>query len=591
MSAPRFLYVAVYDPLAVSSGIEELDELYRLVVISVSGEIDATMLIQHIGMLRGMTLFHEAYNGLKHNTDIEVILASTTITDIDAGKYHVITELTLTDSLAVQQATVLVKQSISNYTLLYGDGEDVMNRTIKNVNPDNTDNSESTENDLCIYWNSFLSLFNAGGITDIVPWSNKLNPCGALSMIPSQQLYRRSALGGIDFTVDCAAAVVFYTGKATVKNYGARYLKVFDNSIEKNGLISLYNLLEFLDYNGNIDALNEDLAVSSVYSIPVVLSNPVPPDSDDASNGNSLYGFFNPFNFDPREYYPQNLDPRALDPRQYGAQALNPLTITNKLVVLPLTNTVSTIGTWINGEHPTESSNNEDSTNDAGDNDEGDVESESSNGTYIIGLMGDESITKRIVNIPSNGNLKPFHLVLYTNEDHLFAVLIEYDNPGLNSPSFYEDLAFQFDSSLGMSRSVMTLNSLHELVADPNILYVICNNNEGSMRTSLPFLGPPAITYLHEQLIELGSESSPTDTEFLHKFRSNRSNDWTIYRIAYNDSIIFILRNHHRGNAVSTNRSRQAAATQVMAPAESIGIFEALGDDVKLWLSTLQDDV
>ncbi|KAG7192407.1 uncharacterized protein KQ657_001806 [Scheffersomyces spartinae] len=570
MSAPKLLYVAVYDPMAVASGIEELEELYRHVVVSMSGEVDSNALIQHIGMLRGMTLFHEAFKGANElDAKIEVSLSSSTIIDLDAGEHHVIVEVSLTDSFAVQQATVIIKRAITNYTLLCGEKQ--QNDTLK------------------LYWDSFLALFNTGGVTDVLPWCNRLNPSGALSMIPSRDVYRRSALGGIDFNgVECSAAIVFYTGKTTVKNYGARYLRTHGIGMpDKSSVIWLYNMLEFLDYNGNLSAIQEGLTVDRFYSVPSG-DTAAGSDAGAASTDNSssaMYGFLNPLNFDPREYYP--------DPRQLSAQALNPLTITNKFVVLPFSSTMSTIGSWINGE-PTNAENHEQVNGQEGnENDD-----ENSTGSFLIGLMKDDSssITKRTIHVPCNGTFKPFQLVLYLSDDHLFAVLFEPGTPGLSNPSFYEDLASQFDSSLGMSKSVMTFNSIQDLVADPNILYVICNIHEGSIRTSLPFLGPPAITYLHEQLIELGTESSsPSDTEFLHKFRSNRSNDWTIYRITYNDSVIFILLNHHRGTVVSGSGGNRPVTGRQLTPTTTldeggIGLFEALGDDVKQWLSSLQND-
>lgn len=115
-----------------------------------------------------------------------------------------------------------------------------------------------------------------------------------------------------------------------------------------------------------------------------------------------------------------------------------------------------------------------------------------------------------------------------------------------------------------------------------------------------------ALYYLHDQLSNIFQPTFFENQlhEFFHKFTSNKLNDWMFYYIKYQDKYIIIMKNKSK-NTTSTLTNNQLSASVPPTIERSIvnrisegvldyaklGFLENLGDDVKYWLGTQQEDL
>lgn len=564
---------------------------------------------------------------------------------------------------------------------------------------------EALKDMLTDYWTGFISAYNNQyfNIPPGLVWPNSLNYKGFLGLIPNshttKRTYKKSSLSfsqSIKAEIDQIlqqpyneeteskipkGVIVSCFNKSNIKKYGLIYSNIaFDKTINtekflKDSLIDIYNWLEFHDYHNKL----ETESLTSSNSKGLFSTNLEFPEvaSDATSTMTSEEGTYS-----------------ALD-------MLSPRNIASNLVILPLNYTVNSIsslgsqiktigiGSTLEESNVTEragwlpvpsifkslslgggtAENEEQIPSNASL--EGEEDDDEDSGHFLIGTKVNEfnhqkEIYRKLVYLNTNvsdlqGNYTQreleYLLVVYGKDDIYITLVYDSSNPELDNVDFYEELAEDTlipsineinNSILGgsmMGGSVASLKSLKGILTtddiDSDFFFVAYDGDEGSIKSSLPFLPiikvnldeplnksvvryQSAIYYLHDQLASIFLMQSNKDffsnnmmNEYFHKFTSNKLNDWMFYFIKHNNKYIIVIKNHNH-NAKSAKRKSVTAiraqslvsspATVASDPSNNIannvngpgllnritdgvadyahlGFLDNLGDDVKYWLA------
>ncbi|CUM46302.1 uncharacterized protein AC631_02445 [Debaryomyces fabryi] len=309
-------------------------------------------------------------------------------------------------------------------------------------------------------------------------------------------------------------------------------------------------------------------------------------------------------------------------------------------------------------------------------NDETDDESD---GYFIIGLSKDANsnniITKRLVYLNSvvqknDGELtinkREYLIIVYALNKIIFTLVYDSSLNELNQEAFYTNLSkvilyplIEELNTVLMNGSIIgnsvgslprSLDSLRinngktyispglETDQNQNFYFIIYDNNEGWVKSSLPYLPllspslnamsenesqlnksniryKSAIFHLHDQLSDIFIAQRNNDffkgdnmNEFFHKFNSSRHFDWMFYYIKYNNRFIVIIKSRNRNHritpkrnttaiskkpnthepvsSIATNQQNRNMVLQQLTDYAHLGFLNNLGDDVKLWLES-----
>lgn len=255
-------------------------------------------------------------------------------------------------------------------------------------------------------------------------------------------------------------------------------------------------------------------------------------------------------------------------------------------------------------------------------------------GEFIIGLQSDGSILRQVVYLKTTDSTYQEHqLVTYHKDDIYVTLVCESSDPKLDLSGFYKSLETsllnpiieQIETvAMGGSMLQTSVNSIRSLYVpndiDQDFFYITCNPKQRNFQSSLPYLPHlsnmnsdtltkyqlTALYYLHDQLSNIFQPIFFENQlhEFFHKFTSNKLNDWMFYYIKYQDKYIIIMKNKSK-NTTSTLTNNQLSASVPPTIERSIvnrisegvldyaklGFLENLGDDVKYWLGTQQEDL
>lgn len=310
------------------------------------------------------------------------------------------------------------------------------------------------------------------------------------------------------------------------------------------------------------------------------------------------------------------------------AQLLNPSNFTETLVVLPLTYSVSGIKSlgvavneqisgvtlWWPGSVPaiTETSDLE-------------PEDPARSGRFITGLR------PLLLYLPLtedvDGTAHEYLLVLYQEGHALLAFMYDSGLEQLGHADFYSRLHHHtcepivdmllecVNTATGaLSSSIgslpVPLSGGASIAPDIDFFFVVYDSVEKSYQSSLPPLGHElplrglrtALFYLHDQLVDhfvvksAGRVFSPTSEveEHLHKFSSNRANDWLFYLIHHKHKRIVVIRNYNKNKPKPEPKVADETYLHLLADSvydyTHLGFLDSLGDDVKLWLEGLRRD-
>ena len=383
--------------------------------------------------------------------------------------------------------------------------------------------------------------------------------------------------------------------------------------VSQDGLISIYNWLEYNEYHGTLDNLKK------LEELQYHISSNLPDVSIDDSNS---------YSFDI----------------SLGLKVLNPVNLTNTLVISPLNYTVSSVieganasKNWMNMSQifknmtlgvnePEQSANVTDESHE--DNEEEEEDEQENSGEFIVGLQPDGTILKKTVYLTSNeGDFQEYRLIILKKDDFYITFIVDSNETQVDVPTFYTEIQTdifipvveQFET-LMLNGSVLqsSITSLKTLYLpneiDQEFFYIIYDPKQQNIQSSLPYLPYVgelevdnlvkyqimAIYYLHDQLSKIFNFLFFNNqlNEFFHKFTSNKLNDWMFYYFRYRERYIIVIKNRSKH---VTNNSNPNALPPVVEKSilnkisegvldyATLGFLENLGDDVKYWLGTQQE--
>lgn len=427
-----------------------------------------------------------------------------------------------------------------------------------------------------------------------------------------------------------SGVLINYFNLKLPKRHGVVYMNTIGNKyIDNDGLIDIYNWLEYNQYHDNLSNLNNGGVLSSNLSVASS-----PPQEGENQDGNTSDGTADTqFGFDV----------------SLGLRVLNPVNLTNNLVISPINYTVSTVmeGTQVSNwlampqfiKKLTVGDDNEtaelppDQTADINENRSEEDEDDLS-GEFIIGLQSDGSILRQVIYLKTTDSIYQEHqLVTYHKDDIYVTLVCESSDPKLDLSGFYKSLETsllnpiieQIETvAMGGSMLQTSVNSIRSLYVpndiDQDFFYITCNPKQRNFQSSLPYLPHlsnmnsdtltkyqlTALYYLHDQLSNIFQPTFFENQlhEFFHKFTSNKLNDWMFYYIKYQDKYIIIMKNKSKNTtSVLTNNQLSASVPPTIERSivnrisegvldyTKLGFLENLGDDVKYWLGTQQEDL
>lgn len=586
------------------------------------------------------------------------------------------------------------------------------------------------------YWQGFLDSYELENymFPADLKWPNTMNYQGFLGLLgqkanlESSKTYKKSSVGlsyaarneineiirnklPNDTDGDIPKGLIIsYFNKSIPKKYGVIYMNNSEiegsddgeeEVIEREAIVDIYQWLEYHDYHDKLDSVtlsnskNPKEFFTSSEAIKKRISTSFGMTSPKLSSGNEWNDITSKFT-------------------PYSAlELLNPISLTNNLVILPLNYTVNsaiTFGGSMAGITMTGSENvnlqenngswmsvpyylnpfgrsteaREENTTDIEANEqEIDIEAEDNDdepedlGEYVIGLKknentGDNFIYTRPVYLDtkirtrdSNAikcEKREYLLVIYRKDDIYITLIYDSSYFGISEPKFYQELmsrtlepaaeAIQSyllgGSILGNSFELLPrsingdLGARHsaEQTPDNDFFFVAFNEKDNLIQSSLPYLPIPlideatgdqfnsrlnkitlkylgAIFHLHDQLIDLFITKSKEEffngssgiNEYLHKFNSNKMNDWMFYYVKYPKRYVIIIENrHHKSKKKETSPNAKprpssfigselqqqqlddgngyffSNITDSVYDYANLGFLENLGDDVKIWL-------
>ena len=654
-SLPHINYIIIFNPTFVSPKAESDEELIKQIIVFLQGkdlpesQFSQIEQLKLIGLLRGIESLCESFSNSttstttgKKPTILKSLDSSTVMIELESN-YFLVCNITISSQINDQTVNGINQQLLKSIMQSQQYFE-LFNKSI-----DYTYNQYGInylQDSLKSFWRNFLTMFNSQSITipisptSSINWFNGLNYQGFLGLLPYTQYKKSSIIINQQIREDIelfmnhnksvSGVLINYFNLKLPKRHGVVYMNTIGNKyIDNDGLIDIYNWLEYNQYHDNLSNLNNGGVLSSNLSVASS-----PPQEGENQDGNASDGTTDTqFGFDV----------------SLGLRVLNPVNLTNNLVISPINYTVSTVmeGTQVSNwlampqfiKKLTVGDDNEtaelppDQTADINENRSEEDEDDLS-GEFIIGVQSDGSILRQVVYLKTTDSTYQEHqLVTYHKDDIYVTLVCESSDPKLDLSGFYKSLETsllnpiieQIETvAMGGSMLQTSVNSIRSLYVpndiDQDFFYITCNPKQRNFQSSLPYLPHltnmnsdtltkyqlTALYYLHDQLSNIFQPIFFENQlhEFFHKFTSNKLNDWMFYYIKYQDKYIIIMKNKSK-NTTSTLTNNQLSASVPPTIERSIvnrisegvldyaklGFLENLGDDVKYWLGTQQEDL
>lgn len=654
-SLPHINYIIIFNPTFVSPKAESDEELIKQIIVFLQGkdlpesQFSQIEQLKLIGLLRGIESLGESFSNSttstttgKKPTILKSLDSSTVMIELESN-YFLACNITISSQINDQTVNGINQQLLKSIMQSQRYFE-LFNKSI-----DYTYNQYGInylQDSLKSFWQNFLTMYNFQSIKipispiSSINWFNGLNYQGFLGLLPYTQYKKSSIIINQQIREDIelfmndnksvSGVLINYFNLKLPKRHGVVYMNTIGNKyVDNDGLIDIYNWLEYNQYHDNLSNLNNGGVLSSNLSVASS-----PPQEGENQDGNASDGTTDTqFGFDV----------------SLGLRVLNPVNLTNNLVISPINYTVSTVmeGTQVSNwlampqfiKKLTVGDDNEtaelppDQTADINENRSEEDEDDFS-GEFIIGLQSDGSILRQVIYLKTTDSTYQEHqLVTYHKDDIYVTLVCESSDPKLDLSGFYKSLETsllnpiieQIETvALGGSMLQTSVNSIRSLYVpndiDQDFFYITCNPKQRNFQSSLPYLPHltnmnsdtltkyqlMALYYLHDQLSNIFQPIFFENQlhEFFHKFTSNKLNDWMFYYIKYQDKYIIIMKNKSK-NTTSTLTNNQLSASVPPTIERSIvnrisegvldyaklGFLENLGDDVKYWLGTQQEDL
>lgn len=654
-SLPHINYIIIFNPTFVSPKAESDEELIKQIIVFLQGkdlpesQFSQIEQLKLIGLLRGIESLGKSFSNSttstttgKKPTILKSLDSSTVMIELESN-YFLACNITISSQINDQTVNGINQQLLKSIMQSQRYFE-LFNKSI-----DYTYNQYGInylQDSLKSFWQNFLTMYNFQSIKipispiSSINWFNGLNYQGFLGLLPYTQYKKSSIIINQQIREDIelfmndnksvSGVLINYFNLKLPKRHGVVYMNTIGNKyVDNDGLIDIYNWLEYNQYHDNLSNLNNGGVLSSNLSVASS-----PPQEGENQDGNASDGTTDTqFGFDV----------------SLGLRVLNPVNLTNNLVISPINYTVSTVmeGTQVSNwlampqfiKKLTVGDDNEtaelppDQTADINENRSEEDEDDFS-GEFIIGLQSDGSILRQVIYLKTTDSTYQEHqLVTYHKDDIYVTLVCESSDPKLDLSGFYKSLETsllnpiieQIETvALGGSMLQTSVNSIRSLYVpndiDQDFFYITCNPKQRNFQSSLPYLPHltnmnsdtltkyqlTALYYLHDQLSNIFQPIFFENQlhEFFHKFTSNKLNDWMFYYIKYQDKYIIIMKNKSK-NTTSTLTNNQLSASVPPTIERSIvnrisegvldyaklGFLENLGDDVKYWLGTQQEDL
>ena len=654
-SLPHINYIIIFNPTFVSPKAESDEELIKQIIVFLQGkdlpesQFSQIEQLKLIGLLRGIESLGESFSNSttstttgKKPTILKSLDSSTVMIELESN-YFLACNITISSQINDQTVNGINQQLLKSIMQSQRYFE-LFNKSI-----DYTYNQYGInylQGSLKSFWRNFLTMFNSQSITipisptSSINWFNGLNYQGFLGLLPYTQYKKSSIIINQQIREDIelfmndnksvSGVLINYFNLKLPKRHGVVYMNTIGNKyIDNDGLIDIYNWLEYNQYHDNLSNLNNGGVLSSNLSVASS-----PPQEGENQDGNTSDGTADTqFGFDV----------------SLGLRVLNPVNLTNNLVISPINYTVSTVmeGTQVSNwlampqfiKKLTVGDDNEtaelppDQTADINENRSEEDEDDLS-GEFIIGLQSDGSILRQVIYLKTTDSIYQEHqLVTYHKDDIYVTLVCESSDPKLDLSGFYKSLETsllnpiieQIETvAMGGSMLQTSVNSIRSLYVpndiDQDFFYITCNPKQRNFQSSLPYLPHlsnmnsdtltkyqlTALYYLHDQLSNIFQPIFFENQlhEFFHKFTSNKLNDWMFYYIKYQDKYIIIMKNKSKNTtSVLTNNQLSASVPPTIERSivnrisegvldyAKLGFLENLGDDVKYWLGTQQEDL
>lgn len=673
---PEINYITLFNPTWVDDNDESLDNLSKQILFFITpdlndeNELDNEQLdkrkgeqLNVVGLLRGSCSLAREFGNSKSSVTVLVTGAAIVVIEIEKN-YELACSIALPPFLCERHELIRIQI------------ESLIRRAHRTFNLLNPLFGKLKElfcgAEMCSYlqnyWFQFMVNFNEASKVPFGPrllgWPNRMNHQGVFEFLPNNN-YRKSCVkvpdslsGDLEdivrqFSLQPTGYFVVNYSKAMPKKYGLIYSKMdwTDDVIEKEAMVDLYNLLEFLEYHGGLvaDRLGKRNPLSNLFTqLDTTSVHLLEAEEEEEEEEENL------------TLAPFNLNPAA------AIGMLHPVNITNNLVIQPLNNTVNglkSLGLAVNGLLPATptwwgfgSFGSSAPSMPQNPTEDEDVQSRDESGSFIIGVNGDDTLTRFLIYLPTvtgdRTEIREYLLVLYAHEEVVQGFIFDSGLEQLGQKSFYEELkwdvceqtmeifreCFQISSGgIGLNTSISSLpNPLKTIISgksaesqtaqyedvDSDFFFIIYDTKDHSYQSSLPYLpiSVPmvdgevvklaqslnnAMFHLHDQLADhfvvksAGRVFTPLSVvnEHLHKFSSNKNNSWLFYSIRHKNKAIVIIRNFntkHKQPNTARNVPRLEAAngylnqlSESVHDYASLGFLDTLGEDVKVWLEKL----
>lgn len=547
-------YLSIFNPQLIPDNAESNEELSKQLLIFISssendeGELSQSEKLNLIGLIRGIDCFGASFlpsptsNGPRH-TIIKSSKSSIIILELEPD-YYIACSTTQVDQAKSHFISQQLIKLILEANRIFG----FLNMSLDKIKQEY--DIDVLKSILRQHWLGFMQHYNNQfyKIPKGLKWPNYLNYRGFLGLLKSDSImpiakkssilmapHLRNEVGqwlsNEQDELSPIGIVVSYFGKMNPKQYGlihgqTRYNPQIGDVISYESLIDIYNWLEYHDYQNKLDSESLCSTIASdLFKTNLSIINPDVVEQD-------------------------NQEPMV--DLTLGLNMLNPINLTNNLIILPFNYTVTSVMSQFTGETestPVDSGSNEQSwlsmppfirsyvanentatesengaqvgnTNDLQDEDvdeDNEDEEEEQLGEYLIGLQTGnilQRITRRLVYLPTrtkgeDDNIEliqqEYQLVVYTKDDIYITLIYKTSSTNqLENVEFYNELQHdillptiqeiqtQIISGSLINTSISSLKSIAGLLPpgdiDQEFFYVIFDPERSSFQTSLPYL-------------------------------------------------------------------------------------------------------
>lgn len=659
-TTPKLKYITIFNPDYVTGKGELNEELIQQVFCFITDNLEGDILeankpeqIRTIGLIQALDgLPHDFINKKKNNgANIIHISKSTIIVKRLEGNFTIACSISMPEDgikheAINQQMIQLINKSYVFFRFL----NTSFGNLVENYNVSILKNLMSE------HWTGFLNNYNSENFKfpPTVKWPNSLNYGGFLGFFDkfsdeSKTLFKRSSFElnyNMKYEIDQILDPTQYAGhvgpkgfiiscfdKTVPKKYGMIHCKtLFDDGIQDNpiletSMIDLYNFLEYYDCHEKLNTKDlVKLSNDDLFSSPQVMKQNI---NIEITEEHEVEGTEHSF---------------LRDSTNYAIDILNPINLTNNLVVLPINYTMNSMmnlrihkdTSWLklpsylrfgaNEEEPLDIINEE----------------PLDDGSFLIGSVKNTSETSNGANIVERKlvylktKVQKGDKIVYEEIEYLLVVFgknglymtLVFDSSAseLDQLTFYETLKNEIivpaldEITESISTNLeMSINSLPHSIngdaeaienqIDSDFFFVIYDSQDNCVKSSLPFLPLPidldqvsqidksnlnirsAMFYLHDQLLDLfflqkteffGHNSI---REYFHKFSTNKANDWMFYYLCYEEKYIIIMKNvNHNAKRKKKVISQSKTNHSILSEnALKLDFVDNLGDDVRLW--------